>query len=594
MKLFFGYPFALLILLLALANCETKNKSQASTKPSYFGKMQQIYTQDMAQCIAYLDSLQQAQSKTVLKKYYLQSRKFFKCLEPVLAFTDVENYKFLNQPNILKVEEEDATDIKIKKPAGFQVLEEQVFADNIDIKAVHQNASLTSNRLKLIKKNTQLSTYKTYHFLWLLRDAIARIALTGTTGFDSPVLENSLAESQIVYQKLKQYLQIFEDEFTQQGLFNQWNQAFDHSIATLTGDFNAFDRYKFIQQHTHPQLTLWKRTVAQWKVEFPFTLAINHDAKSLFSKNTFNLDYFTDQKPGKNTQRRVALGKRLFNEAQLSSNKTMSCASCHQKKLAFSDGLVKPVGQTRNSPTLLYAALQKKFFYDGRAGSLEGQIVSVVQNTTEFHTDLKTITQFINNTPSYKKQFDDLYTRGVNEMNIRHAIASYIRSLAPFNSKFDRNINQQENTLTTQEILGFNLFMGKAKCATCHFPPTFNGTVPPHFKETELEMLGIPQYPDTAQATIDPDLGRYHLFKTQERKFFFKTPTIRNVMLTAPYMHNGVYKTLEEVVDFYNRGGGDGIGISQPLQTLPPDHLNLSSREQQALIAFMKSLTDEQ
>lgn len=584
----------MLILLLAVANCETKNKSQASAKLSYFGKVQQIYAQDMTQCIAYLDSLQQAKSKTALEKYYLQSRKFFKCLEPVLAFTDIENYKFLNQPNILKVEEEDATDIKIKKPAGFQVLEEQIFTDSIDTKAIHQNANLTSNRLKLIKKNTRLSSYKTYHFLWLLRDAIARIALTGTTGFDSPVLENSLAESQIVYQKLKQYLQVFEDEFAQQGLFNQWNQAFDHSITTLTGDFNAFDRYKFIQQHTHPQLTLWKQTVVQWKVKFPFTLAINHEANSLFSKHTFNLDYFTDQKLGKSTQQRIALGKRLFNEAQLSSDKTMSCASCHQKKLAFSDGLTKPVGQTRNSPTLLYAALQKKFFYDGRAGSLEGQIVSVVQNTTEFHTSLKTITQFINNTPSYKKQFDNLYARGVNEMNIRHAIASYIRSLTPFNSKFDRNINQQESTLTPQEILGFNLFMGKAKCATCHFPPTFNGTVPPNFKETELEMLGIPQHPDTAQATIDPDLGRYHLFKTQERKFFFKTPTVRNIMLTAPYMHNGVYKTLEEVVDFYNRGGGDGIGISQPLQTLPPDQLNLSLKEQQALIAFMKSLTDEQ
>ncbi|OJJ21801.1 methylamine utilization protein [marine bacterium AO1-C] len=596
MKLSFRFAllcFALLSMFGGIfISCKTTQNDRSSQKTEVFDQLKAIYDQDLSQCISYLDSLQQATDKADLQRYYRLARRSFKYTEPVLSFTDIENYKFLNQPNILKVEEEDPTDIKIKKPAGFQVLEEQIFANDIDVTAVQKNALLTKQRLKMIQKNLLFKNYKRYHFLWLLRDAIARVALTGITGFDSPVLENSLQESKLIYQRLHDYLKIFEPTFKDKKLFAQWNKVITQSMQALQGDFNAFDRYAFIQQHTHPQLDLWKQTVADWQVEFPFELAIRNDASSLFSNHTFNMAYFSDAKLGASSKRRVALGKLLFNDKRLSVNNQMSCATCHQENLAFTDGLAKSKGQTRNSPTMLYAALQKKFFYDGRAGSLEDQIVAVVKNKTEFHTDLKTVAQFINQKPTYKRQFEELYRKEANEMNILHAIASYIRSLTPFNSKFDRNINRQENTLTAEEKQGFNLFMGKAKCATCHFPPTFNGTVPPNFKESELEMLGTPEKPDTANAKIDPDLGRYHMFKTAERRFFFKTPTVRNVAKTAPYMHNGAYKNLEAVIDFYNRGGGAGIGIDQPLQTLPSDPLNLTPKEQKALVVFMQSLTD--
>jgi cytochrome c peroxidase len=112
--------------------------------------------------------------------------------------------------------------------------------------------------------------------------------------------------------------------------------------------------------------------------------------------------------------------------------------------------------------------------------------------------------------------------------------------------------------------------------------------------ETEMEHIGVPQIATTENATIDPDLGRFELFKTDNRKHFFKTPSIRNIALTAPYMHNGAYKTLEEVIEFYNLGGGYGIGITdQEFQTLPPDSLHLTTPEKTDLINFMKTLTDE-
>ena len=187
-----------------------------------------------------------------------------------------------------------------------------------------------------------------------------------------------------------------------------------------------------------------------------------------------------------------------------------------------------------------------------------------------------------------------MYNGQITNMNVRNAIATYIRSLAPFDSKFDRNMNDLEDTMTTEEINGFNLFMGKAACATCHFPPAFNGTVPPKYMETEFENLGVPKNASFDNPVLDDDLGQFFPYEVNEKKHFFKTSTVRNVELTGPYMHNGVYETLEEVVQFYNVGGGQGMGLDVPLQTLPSDSLNLTDIESKAIIAFMKTLTDQQ
>ena len=238
-------------------------------------------------------------------------------------------------------------------------------------------------------------------------------------------------------------------------------------------------------------------------------------------------------------------------------------------------------------------ATKEVFFADARAGSLEGQIVSVVENHAEFNMTMDNVVERVMDNEKYKEKIKDLYNNKRVNYNIRHAIASYIRTLNTFSSKFDKNMRNEENTLTAQEKLGFNLFMGKALCASCHFAPVFNGTVPPNYKDTELEFIGVPATTDTINPKISPDLGRFNLFKTEERKHFFKTPTIRNIAKTAPYMHNGVYSTLEEVMDFYNKGGGAGLGIGNEYQTLPFDNLQLSKKEIQAVIAFMKTLTDE-
>jgi len=143
---------------------------------------------------------------------------------------------------------------------------------------------------------------------------------------------------------------------------------------------------------------------------------------------------------------------------------------------------------------------------------------------------------------------------------------------------------------TEEELRGMNLFMGKALCATCHFVPLTNGTVPPAFRETENEILGTPE--TSRNLEVDDDLGFYWVFESDIHKYMFKTPTIRNIQHTAPYMHNGVYETLEEVMDFYSNGGGGGMGFALDHQTLPFDSLALEAGEIKAIIAFMKTFSD--
>ncbi|XCF07713.1 cytochrome c peroxidase [Tamlana crocina] len=585
-----AYVFIGLFSILLNACLNQQQDHQTKNNPTRV--LENTFSNTLSAAITALDSIKTAKEAVSLEKHYLNARHHFKMAEPVLAFVDSENYKFLNQPNILKIEEEDATDIKIKQPTGFQVLEENIFNENPDFESITLHAKKTSERLQLIKKNLNLNYIKPYHVLWMVRDQIIRTALTGITGFDSPALEQSLTEAQTSYEAVKQYLEVYQSEFNNTEIYNQWTEAIKKAQIDLNADFNSFDRYSFIKNHTHKNLELWNATVADWQVEFPFTKSINNNATSLFSNNTFNLYHFSVYNDSL-TEEKVNLGKKLFFEKELSASKTINCATCHIPEKGYTDGLAISKGVTRNSPTLLYAGLQKGFFYDNRAGSLEGQIVSVINNENEFHSDLQTFEKALKNNTEYTKPFQSVFKDSIKQEYIRHAIASFIRSLAPFDSKFDRNINNLENTLTASEINGFNLFNGKAKCATCHFAPLFNGTVPTTYKESEMELIGVPETTDTINAKIDDDLGRYDLFHTEERKHFFKTPTLRNIALTAPYMHNGVYNSLDEVLHFYNIGGAAGLGIEMENQTLPPDPLNLSEEEKQDIIAFLNALTDD-
>jgi cytochrome c peroxidase len=176
---------------------------------------------------------------------------------------------------------------------------------------------------------------------------------------------------------------------------------------------------------------------------------------------------------------------------------------------------------------------------------------------------------------------------------VEHALADYVRTLTPFNSPFDHYINGDHTALTALQKRGFNLFMGKGQCGTCHFAPLFNGLTPPLYNRTEFEVLGTPMTKDLLHPVMDTDQGRYSFFRIGFYERAFKTPTVRNAAVTGPYMHNGALDNMEQVLDFYDKGGGNGIGMTLSNQTLATTQLNLDTTEKKAIISFMEALTDE-
>jgi cytochrome c peroxidase len=328
---------------------------------------------------------------------------------------------------------------------------------------------------------------------------------------------------------------------------------------------------------------------------------LNMDTKTMFDKNAFNVNAYAPDPSSFLTDKKAALGKKLFADPILSGTCTRSCQSCHQPEKAFTDGLVKntmissnkPI--RRNTPTLLNAALQPMQFYDLRAGTLEDQAIAVVQNKDEMHGSMKLAVNRLWKNKDYRRLFADAFPEknrtGIDTLEVMNAIASYVRTLVFLNSRFDEYMRGNKTAMNNQEINGFNLFMGKAKCATCHYMPLFNGTFPPRFIIIESEVIGVPQ--TIAKTAIDTDMGRYDILNTPAFKHAFKIPTVRNAASTAPYMHNGVFTTLEQVMDFYNKGGGAGLGYKVDNQTLAADKLNLTTKESNDIIAFIKSLNSK-
>jgi cytochrome c peroxidase len=321
----------------------------------------------------------------------------------------------------------------------------------------------------------------------------------------------------------------------------------------------------------------------------------------LMQGRKYNPDAFSPFSETASSEEKRALGKLLFSDASLSKNNNISCASCHNPQKAFTDGKVTSLTNIhdnitkRNSPTVLYAGFQKSFFYDLRSQDLENQIESVMKNPNEFDLTPKEIKKKILANPKLANYFAKAYPKKeeITPYEIRNAIAVYVRSLMPFNAKIDQYF-KGKGSLNASEQNGFNLFAGKAKCATCHFIPVYNGTIPPWFNNTESEVIGVPKSIKWENAVVDGDVGRYTINQLDQLKYAFKTPTVRNVEKTGPYMHNGVYNTLEEVIKFYELVGGNGIGMNLEYQTLPFDNLQLTSKEKVDLISFMLALTDKE
>ncbi|HEY0780141.1 MAG TPA: hypothetical protein VGD56_19400, partial [Gemmatirosa sp.] len=191
--------------------------------------------------------------------------------------------------------------------------------------------------------------------------------------------------------------------------------------------------------------------------------------------------------------------------------------------------------------------------------------------------------------PLYAVAFRRALGAPPSPLGVRQALAAYVRSLGRTESRVDLAFRGDRGALTREERRGANLFLGRARCGTCHYAPLFAGSTPPLFQSVDAEVLGVPA---AGSGRIDADPGRGAIDGRPEHLHAFKTPSLRNVARTAPYMHDGAFRTLDAVVRFYDDGGGQGRGMRVPNQTLPARRLHLSTGDVRALVAFLRALSD--
>lgn len=288
------------------------------------------------------------------------------------------------------------------------------------------------------------------------------------------------------------------------------------------------------------------------------------------------------------SKEKIDLGRQLFFDPRLSSSKNVACVSCHHPDTGWADGKTVSQGHEltpleRNTPTILGATFQKQLMWDGRSDSLENQALLPIANEKEMHGVFADVEKTLNDIPEYRASFKQIF--GEDKITLKlvgKAIATFERTIVPGRSRFDAFLSGKYNALSNEQILGLHLFRTKARCINCHNGPTFS--------DGQFHNEGLTYYGRKFQ-----DLGLYNITKKPEDVGKFRTPTLRNVTRTAPYMHNGLFE-IEGVINIYNAGmPNEKVDKADPLAPkksplLKP--LQLTATEKAALLAFMSALEE--
>jgi len=289
--------------------------------------------------------------------------------------------------------------------------------------------------------------------------------------------------------------------------------------------------------------------------------------------------------PSSSIRTEADLGRALFFDPILSVDYTVSCGSCHKPEFAFADCVKfsKGVGGklgTRNTPSVMNMSMRETFFWDGRAASLEAQVVGPIENPVEMNLPFAQAVKRIRNNRAYRSEFFKVYKKLPDSALLVRAIAAFERTLETDQTPNDRWLNDEPNGLTVQQIRGRDLFKSdRTRCFDCHFTPDFTAD--------EFRNIGL------FNGGSHNDSGRFVITRKPEDLGKFKTPGLRNVAMTAPYMHNGQFKTLREVIDYYDEPGRMQLH-SINRDTILPAKIGLSEQEKQDLEAFLHALTDDQ
>lgn len=283
------------------------------------------------------------------------------------------------------------------------------------------------------------------------------------------------------------------------------------------------------------------------------------------------------------TPEKIELGKKLFFDRRLSGDGTMSCATCHDPEQAFADGLdislsYPTTRNWRNSPTLLNVAFQKFLFHDGRTLTLEDQALFPMMSSFEMNRNLDFVEEVIRSVPEYVNDFRKVFDAEPSRERIAMALAAFERTLVTRNTPLERHLKGNKQALSEEARKGLLIFTEKGKCTDCHFgvalfddkfhalnvPENPEHQTDPRIAVTRRFVAKIYHFEDYRTLTEDP--GRYLITRDKKDWKAFKTPTLLDIAKTGPYMHNGIFGTLDEVIDFFDRGGGKGNTVLRPLK----------------------------
>ncbi len=274
------------------------------------------------------------------------------------------------------------------------------------------------------------------------------------------------------------------------------------------------------------------------------------------------------------TPAKVELGKQLYFEPRLSRDNTVSCASCHDPAKGWSNGEAFATGVRgqkggRSAPSVLNSAYYPLQFWDGRAVGLEGQALGPIQNPIEMDLTLDEAVKRLNDIPGYKQQFQAVFGTSATPDAIAKAIAAFERTVLSGDAPFDRFVAGDKSALSEAAQRGYKVFFNRAHCSACH--------VGPNLSDNGFHNLGV------GINDKEPDVGRLTVSKQLGDRGAFKTPTLREIARSAPYMHDGRLKTLEDVVEYYSRGGTPNPQLDEEIYPL-----NLTAAEKSDLVVFLK------
>lgn len=552
-------------------------------------------------------------------KHYVLSqihtlRKQLKAIDIWLRYLEPVTYKKLNGP--LPIEWETEVFEKFENPyrregAGLTLAELYLEEDT------YNNDSLSSLLLESVKAMVvyhEDSITRHLHtadpFLFANRLYILNLSTIYTTGFECPDTNQIIPELISILSETKSVYTSYNESFPDKKLTPEYLALYNKTIdfVKVQGNFySQFNHYEFIREYVNPLFAINQKMINDYNarsVSF-VDYTLNQRCTSIFDKSLFNGqntvgEYFMVKDP-KEIAELTKVGESLYFDPILSGNNMRSCASCHKPGEFLADTLTATSKQfndtlflPRNTPSLVNVVFQHLLMLDGRHTSLQKQGKDVTTNPVEMGGVEKELVEKVLSCKDYKKVFSKYlkYTPRHQSVTMDHivsALTMYYGKFSFYDSPFDESMNHKHN-LDPDIVSGFNLFMGKAQCATCHFIPQFNGAKPPYVS-SEFEVLGVPN--DTGFTSMGLDFGRFDKLAVPEMKRAFRTNTVRNTQHTMPYMYNGVFRTLEEVIDFYAAGGGVGKGLNLENQTLSSDSIKLSANEKKLLVKFIHSLTEK-